>query len=187
MPSIKNVFKISENKTVKSWGVEIDREWPEADMFARERRKKGELSHRDPPIPVMARVPAGTTLYHGTGAKNEWEIPHEMTWFAFHQKAAQGYETEVDEDDPFRVLTFVTVKELEVIYFPPIRTEEARNASYWLDFIFGHNFDMLGASRLPAAFKSIAQKYDGLYLDREDNGYPSVMISRPEQFVKIKK
>lgn len=159
---------------------QISGKWPEGSMF------------RDPPKPEdipMANVKSGTSLFHGTHSEEEWDVPNEMTWFAFTERAAALYEPE--KDGRFRVMEFTVVRDIKAIYHPGIKKShydrEDDHANYWLKQMTGISFSQIGYARVPEAFAVVERYADGLFIEKEDGGHPAIMICRPDDFVKVRK
>lgn len=182
MSSIKNVFRLRESKTPQ--GVVVPHEWPHADILSADRYKRGQLYRSEEgKIPVLATVKASTHVFHAT-ATDGWDVPQPLTWFTFDRRAAEKYDVEVSGDGQFRVLEFELTKDIQPIYFPAYDAPAADDASFWLDVIFKTSFRWVGAARVPEAFKAVAEKHDGLYIAKEDSGFPTLMVSRPSEVLR---
>ncbi len=153
--------------------------WPEGDILAATR---GEF----PTVPTQ-QFQAGTTLYHGTAAADDFTELKDMSWLTVSYNDAVWYATrEADGPRPIVVIGKLA-KRVRLVEFPDVAEREAyRNAVFWTRYIFGTSFEGIGYQRLPQAFAAVCSAgYDGIYIAREDSNKPALMLCKVSTAVTV--
>lgn len=152
--------------------------WPEHDMF------------RDPrtvDIPLI-RFEAGTQLFHGTTGRGFRDLVL-GSWFSLEPEPSSLHAyyglAPGEQPEDVRIMQFETIRPIDLIFFPksrPYGRDERRAAVEWLKAKFGASFDWVGYRLEHQVTEAICEAgYDGLFVEQEDSGYPSLMVCRPPE------
>lgn len=144
----------------------------------------------------MGVIPAGTTLWHGTGAEVGFTVPHGPAWFSDSRAVAYHFAwlhaPMIGPTFPARVMKFVVVDDIEL---PVITHRESRGTGRpdyenevwtsdpWRQFI--RSFKIGGEDDDVDQFADrVCRRYNGWRVVNNYDTGDDIMLCNPERWVK---